>query len=198
MPTYGCLLYFGIREQQQILIIENRFIVPYAFACVWTNCRSTFASPKHAFWTHQPLLQVSKNVILRFYFLRTGIKRSHSVSSQDYTANDSSNRCFECSKMQLFEPMCESWHCHGEQWSVFGDWFSWFLGRQLANKCLCTTKNWLFCVVLVVRLRHVQFFRRNRQSFAWKCFFKRTTFVGFGSSWNTHTVDCYLLSNSYA
>ena len=23
----GCLLYFGIREQKQILIIENRFIV---------------------------------------------------------------------------------------------------------------------------------------------------------------------------
>ena len=26
----------------------------------------------------------------------------------------------------------------------------------------------------------------------------RTTFVGFGSSWNTHTVDCCLLSDSYA
>ena len=26
----------------------------------------------------------------------------------------------------------------------------------------------------------------------------RTTFVGFGSSWNTHTVDCCLLSGSYA
>ena len=27
-----------------------------------------------------------------------------------------------------------------------------------------------FCVVLVVRLRNVQFFRKNRRSFAWKCF----------------------------
>ena len=26
-PYEGCLLYFGIREQKQILIIENRFIV---------------------------------------------------------------------------------------------------------------------------------------------------------------------------
>ena len=26
----------------------------------------------------------------------------------------------------------------------------------------------------------------------------RTTFVGFGSSGNTHTVNCYLLSGSYA
>ena len=27
-----------------------------------------------------------------------GNKKSHSVPSQDYTTNDSSNRCFECSK----------------------------------------------------------------------------------------------------
>ena len=27
----------------------------------------------------------------------------------------------------------------------------------------------IFCVVLVVRLRHVQFFRKNRRIFAWKC-----------------------------
>ena len=34
----------------------------------------------------------------------------------------------------------------------------------------CATQNWLFCVVLVVQLRYVQFFRKNRWSFAWKCF----------------------------
>ena len=61
--------------------------------------------------------------------------------------------------MQLFEPMCGCSHCRGEKWSVFGGWFSWSLGRQLANKWLCTTQNW-----------HVQFFGKNRQSFAWKCF----------------------------
>ena len=102
-------------------------------------------------------------------FLRTGIKRSHSVASQDYTADDSSNPCFECSKMQLFEPMCESLYCRGEEWCVFDRWFSWFLGRQLANKWLCTIQNWLFCVVLVVRLQLVQFSEKNRPSFAWKC-----------------------------
>ena len=145
------------------------------YTCFWTNCRSTFAtlievSSKHTFCMHQQLLQVSKNVDLSLYFLCTGIKRSHSVQNQEYMADDSSNRCFECSKMQLFEPMCESLHFRGEEWSVFGGWFSWFLGRQLANKWLCITQNWLFYVVLVVRLRHVQFFRKNRQSFAWKCF----------------------------
>ena len=72
--------------------------------------------------------------------------------------------------MQLFEPMCESSHCRGEEWSVFYDWFSWFLGRQLANKWLCTTQNWLFCFVLLAWLRHVQFFRKIRRSFAWKSF----------------------------
>ena len=49
-------------------------------------------------------------------------------------------------------------------------WDFAFLGRQLANKWLCTTQNWLFCVVLVIWLRHVQFFRKNRRPFAWKCF----------------------------
>ena len=131
------LLYFGIREQKQILIRENRFIVfqniphwdLYTFACVWTNCRSTFAtlievSPKHGFWKHPPLLPVSKNVDLSFYFLRTGIKRSYSVPSQDYAADDLSNQCFERSKMRLFDPMCEGSHFRGEEWSGIGGWFS--------------------------------------------------------------------------
>ena len=108
---------------------------------------------KGTFWTHQPLLQMLKNVDLLFYFLRTGIKKSH--SSQDYTADDSSNRCFKCSKMQLFEPMCETLHCRGEEWFVYGGWFSSFLARQLANKWLPTTQNWLFSVVLVVGLRGI-------------------------------------------
>ena len=107
--------------------------------------------------------QVSKNFGLSFYFLRTGIKRSHLVPSQDYTANDSSNQCFEFSKMQLFEPMCESSHCRGEEWSVFGGWISWFLGRQLANKWLYTTQNCLFCFLCLFRewlyLAHVWFDR---------------------------------------
>ena len=48
-------------------------------------------------------------------------------------------------------------HCRGEEWSIFGGWFSWFFERQLADKWLCSAQNWLFRVVLVVRLRHVQF-----------------------------------------
>ena len=30
------------------------------------------------------------------------------MPSQDYTADNSSNRCFECLKIQLFEPMCDN------------------------------------------------------------------------------------------
>ena len=103
-------------------------------------------------------LGVKKRWPLILFFTYGNKKKSFGVRSQDSTADDSSNRCFECSKMQMFEPMCESSHCRGEEWSVFDDWFSWFLGRQLANKCLYITKNWLFCVVQVVRLQHVQFF----------------------------------------
>ena len=77
---------------------------------------------------------VEKRWPLILFFFRTEIKRSHSVTSQDYTADDSSKRCFECSQMQLFEPICESLHCRDEELYVFCGWFSWFLGRQLANK----------------------------------------------------------------
>ena len=52
--------------------------------------------------------------------------------------------------MQLFESMYVSSHCRGEKWSVFGGWISWFLGRQLARKWLCTTQNWQFCVILEI------------------------------------------------
>ena len=50
------------------------------------------------------------------------------MPSQDYTADDSSNRCFECSKMQLLEQMCESgrrllfpisWKTNGKQMIVY-------------------------------------------------------------------------------
>ena len=74
------------------------------------------------------------------------------MPSQDYAVDDLSSRCFKCSKMKLFEPMCESSYCRGEKCSVFGGWFVWFLGKQLANEWLCTAQNWVFCVVLMVRL----------------------------------------------
>ena len=50
----------------------------------------------------------------------------------------------------------------------------------LEDKWLCTTQNWLFCVVLVVRLRHVQFFRKNSRSFAWKCFVREQLLLDLG------------------
>ena len=46
-----------------------------------------------------------KTLTSHFTFYISGINRSHSVPSQDYTADDLSNRCFESSKMQLFKPM---------------------------------------------------------------------------------------------
>lgn len=50
--------------------------------------------------------EVSKNIDLSVWFFCTGIKKSHSVQSQDYLAGDSWNRCLRCSKMQLFEHFC--------------------------------------------------------------------------------------------
>ena len=110
-------LYGGWLIKSTFWVLKNAYI--------WTNCRSTFATltdvvPKHALWMHQSVLQMSKNVDLLFNLIPTGIT-SHSVSSQDYMGDESSNRSFECSKMHAFEPMCESSNCRGEELSVFGD-----------------------------------------------------------------------------
>lgn len=104
----GVAFLFGIGDHKPLIIKNNIF--------VFQNCRSSFTtfievSPKHAFWKHQPLHQRSKNLDPSVCFSRKGIKRSHSVRSKDYTVDDSSNRCFGCSKLQLFEPICESSHC---------------------------------------------------------------------------------------
>ena len=44
-----------------------------------------------------------------------------------------------------------------------------FLISWQTNDCV-PLWTWLFCVVLVVRLQYVQFFRKKRQSLVWKCF----------------------------
>ena len=64
------------------------------------------------------------------------------MPSQDYTADDSSNGCFECSKMQLFEPMCDRSHC------------LFLISWKTASK-----KNGY--IPLMVRFRHVQLFRKT-------------------------------------
>ena len=68
------------------------------------------------------------------------IKRGHSVPSQDYMSDDSLNRCFECSKMQLLQSMRESSHCRGEKWSVCG--FPDFLkDNRQTNGCVQSKKS---------------------------------------------------------
>ena len=59
------------------------------------------------------------------------------------------------------------------------------IGVLSAQKCSCLSPCWFSLVrrlvflisckttVLVLRLRHVQFFRKNWRSFAWKCFVRR-------------------------
>lgn len=66
------------------------------FSFLWTNLKALLHSYwcfSETFWMQQPLLQMSKNDDFLVCFLHTGRKRSHSMPSQDYTANDSSNRC---------------------------------------------------------------------------------------------------------
>ena len=59
-------------------------------------------------------------------------------------------------------------------WELALSWWRVIRLRRLVFLLLlCTIQNSLLCVVLVVRLRHVQFFRKNRQSFSWKCFVRK-------------------------
>ena len=58
---------------------------------------------------------------------------------------------------------------------------------------VATVKAWLRPDILVFLPN-----RRNRPPFASKWFFPQTTFVGFGSSSKTHTVDYCFVSGSYA
>lgn len=44
--------------------------------------------------------------------------RNYFMSNRDCTADDPTNRCFECLKAFLFELMCENLHCRGEEWIV--------------------------------------------------------------------------------
>ena len=136
----GCLLYFGtktnINHWKSLYCFSKYSPLRSIHFCMRLN-----QLPKHfchSDWGIYKICTLNASTASSGVEKRTGIKRSHSVPSQDYIVDDSSNRCFECSKMQLFEPMCESSHCRGKEWSVFGGWFSWFLGRQLANKWLCT------------------------------------------------------------
>lgn len=122
--------------------------------------------PKHVFWMRQPLLQLSENIVLSVYFLRTEIRRSHSVPNQDYMADDSSNWCFRCSKMQLFGPMCESW-C-GEVWSVFGNWFSWFFGGQIGNQLIVYHTEFTALRCSSITIATCPFFpKKQANSFGW-------------------------------
>ena len=85
-----------------------------------------------------------------------------------------------CAKSGLYGGWLIEW---GEEWSVFGGLFSWFLGSQLANKWLCAT-----CPAFP-----------KKQAIIWlEVLRTRASFVVFGPSWNIHTVDCCLLSGSYA
>src|SRR5215467_1353552 len=92
------------------------------------------------------------------YSSRMGTKKNHWVPNQGCTADDPSIRCFECSNSLLFEPMCESSHCHDEEQSDVSCLFSLFHRRFLANRWLCTTQNLLFYDLLEALLQYDQFF----------------------------------------
>ena len=122
-------------------------------------------SSKHAFWTHQPLLQVSKNVDHSFYFLRTGIKISQGLYSR-----------WLIKSMFWVLQNAVVW---ADVWELALSW--WRMIRLLRLVFLISWKttgqqmavyhsefNVLRCSSGTIATFPV--FPKNRQSFAWKCF----------------------------
>ena len=155
-------------------------------------CHSDWGISKTCILNASPLLQVSKNIDLFFFCLRTGIKRSHSVPSQDYMADDSSNRCFKCSsrcvRARIVVVKSDPFSAVGFPDSLKDNWQT--------NDCVPLRIE--FRVILVVRLRHIQFYQKKKAVNWLEVLCVRETFVGFGSSWNSHTANCCLHSGSYA
>lgn len=134
---------------------------------IFATLVEVLVSPKHAFLTHQPPLQVTFTSQLIFY-----------VRCQVWTL-----RWMTQQIDVLIAQKCSC--CSWEEWSVFGGWFSWYLEKQLTNKCFCITQNLLFSVILIVPFATSEVKKKT----GWKCFVRKP-FVGFNSAFNIHAVDC--------
>lgn len=162
------------QERRQILITEDPIIVfqnipnedIHTFAYVWTNCRNAFATPievssKHALWMQQPIFLVPINVNLSICFSHKEIKRSHSVPSKDYTADDPSNPRFGCSE-KLFDPMFKSnqssWLIFLIFWKTTGKHMVLYNSKMIILRCLSST------------IATYPVFPKKQVTICWKCF----------------------------
>lgn len=193
----------GLIMKIRIFINENGFIIfqnilhqdLYTFACAQTNFRSTFSTPietppKHGFWMLQQHFLATKIVDPAFFSWCVGIKRSHWVPSQGCTADDPSIRRFGRSKRRWFEPMCTMIRL---LLLVFR------ISSKISGKQMVVYHSEL--IILRCSSRTVATWPVLPKKQATICFevlFPRTTFVGFGSFWKTHTVDYCFVSGSYA
>ena len=82
-----------------------------------------------------------KTLTSHFIFLRTGIKRTHPVPSQDYTADDSSNPWLSAQKCSCLSRCMRARIIvvKSDPFSAVG--FPDFLEDNWQNKWLCTTQN---------------------------------------------------------
>lgn len=77
-----------------------------------TLCLNWIMLKKTAFIVHTMTLSAQQLTKLLFFFL---MKKQLFGGTQDYKLDNSSNRHFDCSKMQWFESMCESSHYRGKE-----------------------------------------------------------------------------------
>ena len=121
------LSFYKGNERKNIFWYKNiRLWDLHTFACVRTKSWNIFSTlmlvpQKCGFGRIQQLLEVMKIVVHAFFVWHSGTKRSHLAINQVNTGNETLTRCFPPSNNQLFDVLCESWHCRDEEWcDVFG------------------------------------------------------------------------------
>lgn len=107
--------------------------------------------------------------------------RNHLVPNQNYISDELLTRLFQCSNSWIRNDIGDSWHCFVS------------LNIPKTNGCLPSSIDRstfleMHCWQLTSFLKNMKHDNLLRE---------QTYFVGFGSYWNTGSVDWYLASGSY-
>lgn len=155
------------------------------------------ATPKYEFWIQQLLSQMSKNVDPQLVFLRTGIRRSNSLASQDCTADNHRIDILGFWK-------CSFW---ADVWELSLSWWRAIRLRRLFFLISCKRtgkQKVVYHSELTVLLRFCgtvaicPVFPKKQATVCLKVLRVRKDSVEFGWSTITHIVKCCLLPSSWA
>lgn len=128
----------------------------YFFPCVWTDCRNFLPFPLRY---RQNMSSECMNCLFRYLQNSFG-------ANQEYTLEDSPNRCFECSVMQ--------W----SQLSPVFD-FSYFAKDHWRTNSFLILKIYCFALFLLYDGDMFRLSKEKQSQIAWKCFVRAQFFTIF-------------------